>query len=150
MHKLFLYSFVNIVVGIVLALNIGQKKIVKLYSEIERLRRLNKIYNSWLENTEGLASSFKKRGINQVAIYGMGELGKTLTKLLMREKIMISYIIDKRVIPTPYGIKLYNNNDEFPKTDVVIVTVLNDFDTIEKQLQNKVMCPIWNVENIFY
>lgn len=96
-----------------------------------------KFFDRWLtckEQNYDFAEYFNKRNITNIAIYGMGRLGKHLKYELEKAGIKIDYVVDEgeKVI---YGDKVhYNLHDSLPLTDVVIVTPIDEFEEIRSRL----------------
>lgn len=71
-----------------------------------------------------------QRGIHSVAIYGMGYLGKSLYQELENSSVEIAYVMD-RALPDSGGIlKIVRLEEELPRVDTVIVTVLGNTDAL--------------------
>ena len=138
--------------------NINTKKMY--LSKIEEEKNLtNKliqyynIMNKWLkfkQNGGTLADYFEKRLYKEIAIYGMKELGIRLMDELINSNITVKYIIDKNIENIPVNMEGYLPTDNLPEVDAIIVTASYYYDEIEKNLREKVKCPILSIEELFY
>lgn len=62
----------------------------------------------------------RKKGIENVAVYGIGQLGTHLIRELVDSEIRVKYIIDKSA-STDFGIKVIRPDDQFESVDLIIV-----------------------------
>lgn len=109
--------------------------------------------NVWLDiNEDGkkITDYFYLMNYKNVAVYGIGYLGKHLVKELKASDIKIDYIIDKNVKETKDNIAIYTPEDVLPDTSVIIVTAIMEFDEIADMLEDKIKCPIISVEDIIF
>lgn len=58
-----------------------------------------------------------------IAIYGYGKLGRLLYQELECEGISLSFILDKNASRLEEKIPIYSLQEEFPKADLIVVTV---------------------------
>ncbi len=87
------------------------------------------------DRKELLAESLVKRGYKNVAVYGVGIIGKiVLDKLEELEGIKVRYLIDRKVKEYK-GQKIYEEPQDLD-VDVVIVTVLNEDYDIKRYLKS--------------
>lgn len=89
----------------------------------------------------------KKHGIKKIGIYGWGEAGKLLYDICVKTSCEVSYVLDSRLI-NDCEVDVYTSYDDLPKTDVVIVTAIRDFLTIEERLHKKVFCPVVCMDDV--
>ncbi|WP_050008082.1 glycoside hydrolase family 99-like domain-containing protein [Butyrivibrio sp. WCE2006] len=89
------------------------------------LRLINRILT--LEDKGKTISQYFEKKYS-IAIYGMGVVGKTLTKRLIAENADIRYAIDKRKID--YLIPVYAPSYKLPRIDMLIVTTVDDYELI--------------------
>lgn len=108
--------------------------------------------DQWLnlkEKNVKIADYLAKEKVNKVAIYGMGMLGKHLINELMNSQINIEYGIDINASNMIMGIPLCDMSEEkLDNVDVIIVTVIYDFDNICNQLKNKTNAKIVSLMEI--
>lgn len=73
-----------------------------------------------------------------IAIYGIGMIGKHVVRKMLSEGINIVYLIDHNTEDNGLGIHTYSPDNDLPPADIVIVTVMYDFDSIVKVLSAKI------------
>ena len=105
-----------------------------------------KLFEKWFslkEEEQTLEKFFAENRMNNIAIYGMGMLGKHLVKDLKNSKLVsISYGIDRAVEKNEDDIKIYKPEDCLPEVDAIVVTAIFDYDEVADTLKDKVSCPI--------
>ncbi len=78
-----------------------------------------------------------KNGYDDLAIYGMGPLGKMLlTELGDYQDIHVKYGIDRNKIQAD-GISVYNLDEPLEKVDLIVVTVVTSYEEIKKEIEEK-------------
>lgn len=108
------------------------------------------IVNQWLallENRGNLAKYFERHSYVSLAIYGFGSLGKHLFYQLHRG-INVKYIIDRKINIDDFCLPIYRPDEELPKVDVIVVTVVNEFDEICNVLREKYSGDIVSLKNV--
>lgn len=90
---------------------------------------------------------FTKHNIRSIAIYGWGNAGRLLAKLLEKEKIKVAYILDRAQKDTG-GLPLYHSFEQLPPVDAIVVTALRDFPMIEEMLNRFVQMPVLSLDDI--
>ncbi len=85
-----------------------------------------------------------------IAVYGVGYLGKHLIKELNWSGVNIDYIIDRNIEEVEENITIYRPDDILPSVDAVVVTAIADFDEIVDRLNLVVNCPILSLEDIIF
>ena len=129
-----------------LSIQVGQLK--------ERANKFVRYFNlliKWLDieiQTGDFSYYFKKHNIHDVAIYGMGKVGKVFYNKIRRcNAANIIYAIDKSV-PSYEDLPMYRPGDSFPKCDCIIVTMNSQFDSIKEQLEKDTSIPIVCIDEI--
>lgn len=89
-----------------------------------------------LENGISFKEYFKKNNYQNLAIYGFGAIGRHFYNQLTGA-FDIRYIIDKSVNISSFGIPFYRPDDQLPKVDVIIVTVINEYKQIYFDLKKE-------------
>ncbi|MCM1222954.1 MAG: hypothetical protein NC548_51735 [Lachnospiraceae bacterium] len=92
----------------------------------------------------------KKLGYNTVAIYGMKELGEELLYELKDSEIEVKYGIDKNADELYVGTDVYRPDEELEAVDAVIVTAVHWFDDIERDMKEKLGCPVLSLDDVIY
>lgn len=102
---------------------------------------------SEIQNGDKIGERIKQNNFLNVAVYGMGPIGRFLVKELLKDKIHVSYAIDQNAELIYADIPVYNIEDVLTQVDAVIVTVTYYYDHIKNILENRVQCPIVSVED---
>lgn len=119
----------------------------------EKDKKYCQLFDNWLilnERGSRIEEYFHARGIKEVAVYGYSNIGRHLVTQLIRTDIKIKYIIDKRNVIIEYGIDRYCLRDKLPEVEAVIVTPICEFQTIKKEVSDKVSCEVISIEDIIY
>ena len=109
------------------------------------------ILNKWLEARHhgwSLNLYFEKEGIQEIAVYGMGELGYRFIEEAEETDAVVKYCIDKN---SGYGygdIKVRNPEEDMEPVDAIIVTPFYAFDEIEETLKKKFPGRIISIEDV--
>lgn len=107
--------------------------------------------NEWLilkYQRKSLVQYFTKNNIKKIAIYGMGEIGDRLFEELENSDIDVSYGIDKGYNGDLFNLKIVSPDESLDRVDAIVVTPIFEFDTIIKNIQYKVNCPILSLQDI--
>lgn len=78
-------------------------------------------------------------GCDQIAIYGMGHIGKLLYEQLYGSRVNVSYVIDQNKCDYGIDVPAYTYEDMLPHVNAVIVTPIYYFDEICEMLERKLM-----------
>lgn len=95
-----------------------------------------------------LSEYLLKRGYRNIAIYGMGVMGKQLIADLQGSEIQIIYAIDQKYSNCSYQFPIKTTGDKLEKVDAVIVTPSYEFARIKESLGYKVLCPIISLSQL--
>lgn len=129
---------------IVLYKRLSDSKYEHLAKEIDKYKTYYDLTSKWLSvHREGasLRQYFMDRGIKTIAIYGMGDLGKSLYQELDGTGIAIKYRIDRAVHNSFSDADLsVFNRDNFYDVDSVIITPIYDASDIAKYVREKTGC----------
>ncbi len=110
------------------------------FQAAERYKSIMKLLNQWLnikEEGKSLTDYFIYKGYKYIAVYGIGMLGKHLITETRNSNIHIMYGIDKKKEQLNYPFPIYDLNDELLNVDVIVVTVVYEFDVICSSLRKK-------------
>lgn len=108
------------------------------------------VLNKWMKQKEkgkSIAEKLQQKGINEVAIYGMGDMGKHLQRELEASNIVIKYAIDRSLLAI-IDLDVYLPESELPRVDAVIVTPVFDYENVRRCLEEKVTCPILSIADL--
>lgn len=104
--------------------------------------------SDWLEMKENGRSMdyyISQMGYKEIAIYGMGVLGKRLLDELLNSEICVKYAIDKNVSSDMVEIK--RPTDKLEKVDAIIVTAIPFYDEIYDEMSKNVNFPIVSLKS---
>lgn len=128
-----------------------EKKDTYLVSKQEsKLQGYYNILTKWVNlhnNSKNLSVILQKKGYQNIAIYGIGEIGKLLYDELYSSLINVKYGIDQSNICYK-SLTVLSVNDNLPSVDAVIVTIPSVYDTIVSCLKNKMNSPIISIESL--
>ncbi len=128
------------------SINFLQKKV---YMYQHRYKFLH--YWMWLrEQGIGLDKFFKQRNIKSIALYGLGIEGKHFRDEMYAEGMVISYAIDRQGNMLHDRFTVYRIDDKLPEVDAIVVSVIDEFFSIYKMLQDKVNCRVYSLEEVVY
>lgn len=120
----------------------------------EKHLTLFRIVNQWLsakQDNKNIADYLLNKGYKNIAIYGLGYIGRTLLKELKGTEILVNYVIDNSIeTAEDDSVSVYNMNDSLEVVDAVIVTAVTWFDEIKEQLSKKIDCDVISFEQIVY
>lgn len=109
------------------------------------------IFDRWLwikEDGKSLASFFQVKGYKNIAIYGIGMVGKHLVAELEDGSVNVLYGIDRQNKEWQYSFPIYEMDKGLPQADVIVVTVAYEFEKIYRELKQKFMGKIISIEEI--
>lgn len=120
---------------------------------LKKIKNYFDLLNQWMylkDIGKTIESFFKNRGYNNIAIYGIGHLGKHLYSDLVDTSVNILYIIDKGVNSWSADITMKTLSDTFDLVDAIIVTPIDEFLSIKRVLREKVDFPIISLEEVIW
>ena len=104
-----------------------------------------------METGGSIAAWLRAQGIRNVAIYGLGMLGKHLLYQLQQAGFPVLYAIDQQTELGHGDITVFALDAELPQVDAVLVTVLYDYPRIHAALsgrQQSVAKHIWALDEV--
>lgn len=154
-------KIINILMMVTISVGLGRvyerfKQEKKLDLQEEVAKKLNCFYQlliQWLvlkRDGKNLAEYFKYNGYDNIAIYGMRELGEQLLLELLKTDIHVKYIIDKNAEEIVCDLPKFKPEDMLPQVDAIIVTAIYYYPDIQETLEQKVKCPIISLEDVIY
>ena len=96
--------------------------------------------DAWLflkEDGTSVASLLQDRGIQRIAIHGMGMLGKHLLEELRDTEIQIEYFVDKSAVSFHPDIRTYAPDEELPETEAIVSTRAYEFTDVRARLEHQ-------------
>jgi len=124
-------------------------KINEVQIERDYYRIRYKMMQSWAQErleTGLLENYLLSKGIREIAIYGFGKHGKMLFEELAGSGIEVAYVIDtnKKQFRKP-GIIVYDLNDELPKVDAIIISIVENANSIKQRIQSVMDVSIYSL-----
>lgn len=111
------------------------------YRMTEKFQIYFEVTTEWcIGNMKGKRVSewIQKNGYTDIAIYGMGALGKMLfMELQDNEDVHVKYGLDRSKIQTD-GICVYNLNEPVEKVELIVVTAVTAYEEIKKEIEEKI------------
>lgn len=104
-------------------------------NEKKKLLLLN-MCERWCDEQK-IADFFGRIGAKQVAIYGAGEIGVLIHKMLTRSGIEVQYYIDRQAYDYYEEIPVLLLEEELPIVDAIVVSIIIDEETTCGKLQEK-------------
>jgi len=148
-----LFSFGGLVLTGALVYRFVDRTLNKKEISINKYKKYYNVINQWLYNKNlgiNLSEYFVKKGYNNIAIYGMGELGNRLYEELKDSPIKISYGIDKEANSKYSEVKVIEVNEHFDDVDVIVITPIFDYDSIKALLGEKTDIKIISLEDVIF
>lgn len=130
-----------------------EQRIDKATWAADRYHDMFLVMNKWVQNqneNKKISKYLCEKGLSSVAIYGMGEMGKTLYSELKDSQVKVVYAIDRNAESMYAECDVFSLRDELQQVDAVIVTTLMDFEEIKKDIIKKMECRIISVEEIVF
>lgn len=90
-----------------------------------------------LESGKTIEQYLHDKGIQHIAIYGLGLLGKHLLSQLSNTDIVIDYAIDRKGAMRIGNFPVITLENDLPETQLIVVTVTYDFAKIYKEIVSK-------------
>ena len=100
----------------------------------------SRTFDKWLtmmENGRYIGEYLKEKNITSIAIYGMGRFGRHLLSDLKRCDVEVKYVIDRRADIKNVGCPIYDIDNAPINTDTVLVTLVDEYETVVQKLKEK-------------
>lgn len=91
---------------------------------------------------------FIKNNLKRIAIYGMSYVGKRLSKELKCSEVEVIYGIDRNASIIYSEIELVTMDADLEDVDAIVVTSVDEYDSICSMLSQKISCPIIAIEDV--
>lgn len=126
-------------------------EVAALEEKTRKLSQYFRLLSKWLDveiQAADFFAYFRKRGIQTVAIYGMGRIGRLIyDKLRKNGEIDVLYAIDKS-LPLFFDLPVFKPTDSLPETDCIIVSINSQFGDIKTQLEKVTPIPVVCIDEI--
>ncbi len=123
----------------------------KSLANLDKFRKMFYILDDWMQAEEqenGIERFLKEQEINEIAIYGLGPLGRDLLKKLKNSSIHISYIIDQNAGYLECEYPVYTLNDKLGAVNAVIISLVQDELAIAEAIKRKISTKIFTIGEI--
>jgi FlaA1/EpsC-like NDP-sugar epimerase len=100
------------------------------------------------QNRSFLEEKLLAKGYKRIAIYGCGDLGRSLYNELKGTAITVAYYIDKNANSMNEEIDVLPNNQNLPDVDAVVVTIVTQYYEIKNELKKYCKSEIIPFEDI--
>lgn len=101
-----------------------------------------------LQDGKSVVQYFKDNNIQEITLYGMGELGKRLYKDLQESGVIVKYVIDRDKKLQNEKYTLLSPEDDFPQLETIVVTAPFEFQEIREALSKKTDAKIISLKEI--
>ncbi|MBP3603857.1 MAG: hypothetical protein J6J79_06900 [Lachnospiraceae bacterium] len=123
-------------------LNIETKEKSKYF----KMYKLCKKWVSNLNNGINIKDKFDNNNISKIALYGWGELAWLLVEELGMDKI--EYVIDRNADNLVLGCPVYSPQDDLPMADLIVVTIIDQYEKIYEMLAKKTNSPLCSIDDL--
>ena len=152
-----MWGISGVILGAVLSTGICFKRFKRKIKNVSEMSdkhfEMFLLMNRWLQNEhkeKKIADYLKEKGIHNIIIYGVGDIGKNLYQQLKSEEFEIKYLVDQNKNQTLDGRGIKGLNDKMDSTDAVIVTAIYYFEELEEELKMRFGCPVISLADIVY
>ena len=133
-----------------------EEKKALLY-DVEKYKTFLEIFDKWLylkrDNKFNIAEYLKSKGIESVAIYGLGIIGKQLYNELLCENLKVAYGIDRYVGQYGDGLAIKRpEDDKWEAVDAIIITAYEEdmvYDFVKSKTEANVLRLSEIIENLW-
>jgi len=150
-----LSGFIGCIIGSVAVGKLIQNTVSRKEEKIKKFKTYYNILNQWLavrQQGGNLSSYFDKNGYNRIAVYGLGELGKSLIAELRETRIEVVYGVDRNIDNVFSDVDVYQLEDipDDVDVDVFVVTAVFAIEEIEKELSDRWNRKVISLEEVVF
>lgn len=145
------FLLVGFALGAYFIIYLSRGKIGDLYELSEKYREMTEILSLWMEFIEcgnSIAEKLKAAGIEKIAIYGIGFLGKRLFAQLKDSDVKILYIVDQNSGSMYCNVPVVSLSKDIEQVDAIIITPVYYYYAIKKNIEYAVNCRILSIDDI--
>lgn len=149
----FLVFIAGEILGYKLIAKVANKRVTALLGDKRKFRDYYYFVSYWLQmkiQGESIEGYFHSLGVNNITIYGMGELGCLLYEELKGTGIHIVQAIDRNLGKKYPELTMCQMADMSPETEIIVVTPIFAFEKIEKELREYYSGKIISLEDVVY
>lgn len=119
---------------------------------LSRFQKMFFVYNTWMSLYERgiyIEDYLVGSGVKSVAVYGFSYIGKRLYHCLGKEKICVKYFIDMNAeYLREEGVPVYPPDGHLPEADMIIISLVEEVDSIRKKLADLSDARICGIEEL--
>lgn len=149
-------EYVIIILLIIICSNIyyiyvEKRNTTRYKNALRKSEHIVELYNRWLiKERQGkkISDFLEYYGYVNVAIYGLGHLGKALYYDLRDSKIDVKYGIDKNKKINVENMEVYHSCEAIEKVDAIIITSIFACEEIEREYGDKLPGVVLSIEDI--
>lgn len=124
-------------------------------TETDRSKKKFDLMCQWMKlkiRDISLMEFFQDRGIQSIAIYGMGEIGQLMyEELAMEKEAFVRYAIDRSGMRYVESLPTYCLDRDLPKVDAIVITPVLITDQLEEQIYETLgECVTFVFEELLY
>lgn len=108
---------------------------------------LNQLFMA-VQNNRDIAGYLLSKGYKNIAIYGLGNVGRRLLDILDNSEVNVLFGIDTNAENIAERVKVIHIGEIAEEPDLIIVTPIYSYEEIKTQLMEKVNCEIMSIEDI--
>ncbi len=145
-------GFFLVVIGIYVGVKHSTREKEGMLNALRKYYESYRIMDIWmteLEEGNYLFSKIKESGINNIAIYGTGKMGRHLIMDAEKAGLTINYVIDKNKKAYTMGYVLYKPEESLPNVDLIINSVLGEDNKINESILQNNKYRIISVSELF-
>lgn len=122
--------------------------------QLQRYKKKFELLVSWLtlkQKGVNFSAFFDNMGVHDLAIYGMGEIGRFLYTELQGTGVYVKYGLDREEKENYNNLPVIRPDNNLPKVDAIIITPVLISDEIEKyiyQIMGEIM--MFTIEEVIY
>ncbi len=153
LKKTLVFGVICGLLGFIVGKRCSEKEIYQAYNLAEKNKYIYRVAIQWLGKErlgKGINHYLKKRKAKNVAVYGLGHLGKALVEYLKATGYTYVYGIDNGTVSFHLDIPILTGEDEFPEVDIVIVTALTSYREIKSDLKKKTSAHVVSLADIVF
>ncbi len=118
--------------------------------ELDNYKKAFSLLQSWTRKVSAGASPvafFEEKRLKKIAVYGAGDVGKSLELLMRNTGIEVRFFIDQNAEYMISELPVYRKEKIPGDIDAIIMTVKSD--AIVKELEETVNCPVYDIDEIW-
>lgn len=118
--------------------------------ELDNYKKAFFLFQNWTQKVSAGASPvafFEEKGLKKIAVYGAGDVGRSLELLLRNTGIEVSFFIDQNAGYILSELPVYRKEEAPGGIDAIVMTVKDN--ALVKELERVMKCPVYDVGGIW-